>query len=113
MREIQDGGGKPELRRVPNGGWDGSRRKCKHRDHRHSVGLREPMDAGTRGHDPSEKGWLRSGVSDNEILNRRPDFARDGIFRVDRFILHRGVDQRARCRGGDLGGNPMVGRQFP
>ena len=97
----------------PMEGEMGSRRKCKHRDHRHSVGLREPMDAGTRGHDPSEKGWLRSGVSDNEILNRRPDFARDGIFRVDRFILHRGVDQRARCRGGDLGGNPMVGGQYP
>jgi len=33
--------------------------------------------------------------------------------RVDRFIHRRGVDQRAACRGVDLGGNPMVGGQYP
>ena len=31
------------------------------------------------------KEWLRIGVSDNEILFRRPDFARHGIFRFERL----------------------------
>src|ERR1700730_1670762 len=35
--------------------YDGSRRKCKHRDYQHPVSLREPMDAGARGHDPSSR----------------------------------------------------------
>jgi MFS family permease len=35
--------------------YDGSRRKCKHRDYQHALSLREPMDADARGHDPSSR----------------------------------------------------------
>ena len=34
------------------------------------------------GTDGTAKGWLRTGVSDNEILFGRPDLARHGIFSV-------------------------------